>query len=266
MRLFLFLILLCLSTQAFACGDQSDCMVGERSYRIAMPPGVEPGSVPAILHVHGFRGRASGTMRNMGMRRLAREYGVALIAVQSDGPGWDVPNNPRNPDSDGQAELAYFDAVRADAVARFGLDPERIIATGFSSGAMMIWNLACARPQDYLGFVPVAGTFWKAPPESCTAPAANIMHIHGDNDTVVPLMGRAIRSTRQGAVPEALQMYAAFGEFDAPQSTRYPGLACKQRTNPEGAVLEFCIFSGAHAFRTDHLRIALDLFRSQGRF
>jgi polyhydroxybutyrate depolymerase len=252
---------------AAACGIDSDCDLGGRSYRVALPETNAMGAqIPAILFVHGYRGTAQGVMRNSSLRTLAEEMGAALIAVQSEGPGWEVPNNPRDPDTDGAAEFAYFDAVLADAAARFNIDRTRVVATGFSSGAMMIWNLACARPGDYAGFVPVAGTFWKAPPETCVEPVASLIHIHGDADEVVPLMGRAIGPTVQGEVPSALAMYSEFGDFGPATSLSRGGLRCDLRSNAAGEVLDFCLFEGGHSFRAEHLGFAIGRLREAGRF
>lgn len=253
------LLLVALPTAALACGPNSDCPLGARHYRIAMPEGHDGATpVPAIVFAHGFRGSARGVMRNMSLRRLASGLGAALIAVKSDGPGWDLPNGPRTLNSDGSAEFDYFDAVLADAASRFPIDESRIVATGFSAGGMMVWNLACARPSRFAGFVPIAGTFWQKPPASCETPVANVIHIHGDGDKTVPLLGRAIGPTRQGKVPEVLDMYETFGQFGPPRRATYGGLACKEQKNPAGAVLQFCLFSGGHSFRTEHVRHAWD--------
>ncbi|MEM6564368.1 MAG: polyhydroxybutyrate depolymerase [Pseudomonadota bacterium] len=251
---------------ALACGADTDCMIGERHYRIAMPDGHADGEqIPAILFAHGYKGSAANVMKNGSLRGLATDLGAALIAVKSDGPGWEVPNNPRDPGTDGAAEFAYFDAVLADAVDRFDIDAARVMATGFSSGGMMIWNLACARPGDYAGFAPVAGTFWLKPPAACAQPATNIIHIHGDADKTVPLLGRVIGPTKQGEVPAALKMYSDTGDFGPAQSAQYEGLACEEQTNPSGAMLEFCMFSGGHSFRTEHVRHAWDRLTTAGK-
>ncbi|MGD9294129.1 MAG: polyhydroxybutyrate depolymerase, partial [Roseobacter sp.] len=90
------------ATAAYACGPDTDCLIAQRSYRIALPESYNASKkVPAIVFAHGYKGTAQGVMRNVSLRRLASELGAALIAVQSDGPGWDLPNGPRTPDSDG---------------------------------------------------------------------------------------------------------------------------------------------------------------------
>ena len=167
--------------------------------------------------------------------------------------------------SDGAAEFAYFDAVLEDAAARFAIDLTRVVATGFSAGGMMVWNLACARSALFAGFVPIAGTYWAEPPATCEAPVASIIHIHGDRDKTVPLLGRSIGPTKQGEVPASLDMYRNFGGFGAAENARYGALACEERRNPSGARLDFCLFSGGHSFRTEHLRHGWEQLEQAGR-
>jgi polyhydroxybutyrate depolymerase len=49
-------------------------------------------------------------------------------------------------------------------------------------------------------------------------------------------------------------MYGEFGNFGRPEAASYEGLACKERRNDEGEVLDFCLFSGGHWFNPEHLR------------
>ncbi len=204
-------------------------------------------------------------MRNGSLRRLADELGAALIAVQSEGPGWDLPNGPSTLDSDGSAEFAYFDAVLDDVADRFPIDRDRVVATGFSAGGMMVWNLACARPEKFAGFIPIAGTFWKAPPARCVPPAASVIHIHGDSDRIVPLLGREIGPTKQGEVPATLDMYERFGSFGPAARRRHADLSCEERSNPKGDLLAFCLFPGGHSFRTEDLLYGWQQLKKAGQ-
>ena len=45
--------------------------------------------------------------------------------------------------SQARDELAFMDAVRADLLARWPIEPNRILVTGFSQGGSMVWDLAC---------------------------------------------------------------------------------------------------------------------------
>lgn len=264
MRL-LILFLMCLPLPALACGAQTACTIGTREYRIAMPEGhdgVTP--VGAVVWSHGYRGSAAGVMRNGSLRRMVSEAGLALIAAQGVEGSWDLPLGPGSYDSTGAEEFAYFDAVIDDATRRFAIDPTRLIASGFSAGGMMVWNLACARSKRFAGFVPIAGTFWLRPPETCSTPVASVVHIHGDADRTVPLTGRAIRETKQGDVAEVLAFYGAFGGFGATTHSTPGALRCDTRQNADGKILAFCLFEGGHSFRTEHLRFGLERLRDAG--
>lgn len=265
-RFVVFLACMFAASGAFACGPDTDCVIGDRHYRISLPDtydGVAP--VGAIVFAHGYRGSARGVMRNKNMRQTVSDMGLALIAVKSLDEDWVLPNAPSHMESDGSEEFAYFEDVLDDASARFAIDRDRVMMTGFSAGGMMVWNLACARPDLFSGFAPIAGTFWKEPPAQCEAPVASIVHIHGTEDRTVPLAGRPIGPTKQGDVSEALAMYRAFGDFGDAEVAKVADMDCKRRANDAGDVLEFCTFQGAHSFRRDFLNYAWGRLEAAGK-
>ena len=260
----LFLAMLALPNIAAACGPDTNCEIGDRYYRIAMPEGhdgVTP--VGAIVFAHGYRGSARGAMNNANLRRMVSDMGLALIAVKSAGPDWDIPGVPDKMDSTGVAEMAYFDAVISDATTRFAVDPARLMMSGFSAGGMVTWELACNRPDLFAGFAPVAGTFWQKPPEDCAGPA-NVVHIHGTEDRTVPLAGRRIADTKQGDVMEVLDMYRGFGGYTGAELASTDRLSCMRSANGAGQVLEFCTFEGGHSFSRTFLSYAWERLEDAG--
>lgn len=264
MRYFLILIAMMIAPMAQACGAESDCVVGDRVYRVSMPEG-QNAPVGAVIWAHGYRGSATGVMRNGSLRRMVHAQGLALIAVQGVNGSWNLPYGPSTFDSTGDAEFTYFDAVIADATAKFAIDPSRLVASGFSAGGMMVWNLACTRPDAFVGFVPISGTFWLKPPASCAPSVASIVHMHGDRDTTVPLDGRVIGETRQGKVSDALAMYATHGGFGPILQNNTDMLRCSDRKNADTEILEFCLFEGGHSFRTEYLGYGLTRLQAAGR-
>ena len=266
MRFGLVVFLALQASPVWACGPETDCALGERHYRIAMPDGhdgVTP--VPAIVFAHGYRGSAPGVMRNGSLRRMASDMGVALIAAKSKDDDWVIPNAPRHMDTDGAVEFDYFGALLDDAMARHPIDERRIVATGFSAGGMMVWNLACAMSDRFAGFIPISGTFWLEPPETCAGPVASIIHIHGTRDRTVPLNGRPIGPTHQGEVGAALEMYRDYGNFEPLGPATYGDLQCTEEDNPEGDILTFCLFGGGHSFRTEFVRFGWERLEKLGR-
>lgn len=252
--------------QVLACGPDSDCVLGDRHYRIALPDGHDDAApVGAIVFAHGYRGSARGTMRNAGLRQTALDMGLALVAVKSAGDDWDLPGSPSDMDSTGAAEMAYFEAVVADITARFNVDPSRVMMSGFSAGGMVTWELACQRPGLFAGFAPLSGTFWQGPPETCAAPTS-IIHFHGTADRIVPLAGRPIGDTKQGDMAQVLAMYRAQGGFGAIDRVGpLEDVNCQRQANDAGDVLEFCTFPGGHSFRRNFISYAWDRLAAAGK-
>jgi polyhydroxybutyrate depolymerase len=242
---------------AGACGRDSDCEISTGTYRIVMPENVN-GPVGAVVFAHGYRGTAAGAMRNGGLIRMATERGLAFIALDALGGDWALPNAPGHAVEE-RDEMAYLDAVMADAAQRFSVDASRSIITGFSAGGMFVWNAICDRGDAYGGYIPYSGTFWEGPPETCAAGAPNIVHVHGDADTTVPLEGRKIADTRQGSVPETLAMYRADKGFSEAAALSVADMACERSVTSAGKHLDFCLFSGEHSFTAARLGAAYDL-------
>jgi len=248
------------AAQAGACGADSDCLIGDRSYRILMPEGSARG---AILFVHGYRGNAGNEMRNPALTGLARKLGVAFVAAQAAGPEWQVPGVPSDDAQPGIDEPAYFDAVAADLAAQFGIERAQTVVAGFSSGAMMVWHLACQRGDVYAGYVPMSGTFWDPIPQACPGGPVNLIHYHGAQDPVVPLAGRQIKDGHQGDVSVAFDMMTRVGGYRPVAAEPEAGLDCTRRMDDAGHRLELCLFEGKHQFRAGNIRRAWEAFQGQ---
>lgn len=247
---------------ALACGPETDCEIEGGTYRIRMPEAVPAGTNPgAIVFAHGYRGSSQGTMGNKNLEKLAQDLGVALIALNASADDWTIANSPQEGRVPQRDEVAYAARVLEDAVAQFGIDPDRVLATGFSAGGMMTWTLACFDSARYAGFAPLSGTFWAPEPATCDSPPANLIHYHGTADNMVPLAGRPIAQTKQGDMAKVMDMYASYGDYRGQTaSTPLEGLSCQAKQNPDGKYLEICTFDGGHSFKVDYIRRAWEMF------
>ena len=255
-RLALILTLL-LAGPALACSPQTDCVVGDRSYRLYLPETDGPTGV--LFFAHGYQGSANGTMRNQSLMALAEEFGLAFVALDAGAPDWNLAHRPQAPAQTATQEFGYMADVIADLGTRMDLDRDRLVLTGFSAGGMFTWNMICGMSEPFAGFIPYSGTFWLAPPETCPTPPANVVHIHGTEDRTVPLGGRQIGGTRQGAVPDTLAMYRSHGGFEAlGTETAAGGMSCAQSANGDGVILDFCTFAGGHSFTVERLRHGIE--------
>lgn len=245
---------------ASACGVESDCRVADRSYRMMLPKGFDGQSrIGALFFLHGYRGTSDGVMQNAELGALAGRLGVVFVALQAKGIEWNAPGAPSKDRPVDTDEVAYLDAVVEDLDGRIVLDRDRMVVAGFSSGAMMVWSLACARGDAFAGFVPVSGTFWAPVPKECPAAPLNLIHYHGTGDEVVPMTGRAIGDARQGDVSTAIEMLGEAGGFGAPAPVVAEGLDCTRRVEPAGHLLEMCRFAGGHSLKPGFIERALSL-------
>ena len=178
---------------AQTCGDvDSPCQLPNGEYYAALPD--QPEGAPIAVFLHGYGSSGKSSVKNAASAARYTERGYALIA----------PTGQRDPEErfrtdwgvdDGFAmprdDVTFLRAVINDAVARFGLDRDRVLLMGFSRGGSMVWDTACAAPDLARGYAAVAGGFWEPIQQDCAGPV-HLFHTHGFNDGQVPLEGRAV--------------------------------------------------------------------------
>lgn len=252
-------------THAHACGADTDCVLNDnRHYRIRMPEGHDGKTkVGAIFFMHGYRGSANGTMKNKSLAKAVSDLGLALVAPKSAYEDWAIPGAPQ---AKQPIELEYFEAVVKDIKEKFPIDTTRMMASGFSAGGMMTWNLACDKSELFAAYAPIAGTFWEPMPKNCKTPTANIIHTHGTSDKIVPLVGRPIGDTKQGNVFKVLDMYANKGGFDKARSYKNSklGFDCNELKNNANQILEMCLHAGGHSMKSAYVTNAWNKFVDLG--
>lgn len=161
--------------------------LGDRSYRIDLPS--VPQAAPLILALHGGGGSGDQFARVSGLSAPANRQGYAVIYPQGIGRaatwngGYCCGAAARN----GVDDMAFLDAVVADATRRFGLNPRRLYLTGMSNGAIMAETYAARNPARVRAVAGVAGTM-DTSRHRVTDPVP-LLHIHGTADLMVPYSG-----------------------------------------------------------------------------
>ena len=185
MRLLIFVLAFLLTAfPAGACGLTERCEV-EGGYYLASPPPDWDGnsSLPLVVFYHGWNSSPEGMFRNKAMLNAVHKRGAMFVAPFARTGYWRQIGAGRA--ERGRDELAYARVVMADIKARWPIDERRILASGFSRGASMVWNLACYGGELFTAYVPIAGGFWNSNPENCPSGPVNLRHIHGLVDKVV---------------------------------------------------------------------------------
>lgn len=215
------LICLCLVMSGSALAETQRSTVGGREYLIDLPS--QSAGAPLIVALHGGGGSPAHFARSSGISKDAIPAGFAVAYPAGSGRGRFLTWNggyccgyAARKDID---DVAFLEAVIQDAVARFGVDRDRVFMTGMSNGAIMAETFAARRPQELRAVAGVAGTLdvRRFPPKI----AVPILHIHGTHDTRVPFdggpSGDGLTTTNFTPVQDVIAAYLAL----SPGMTRH---------------------------------------------
>ena len=257
-------ILICLIALLFApavlaCGgDGSKCEV-DGGYYLAMPPpdwnGEAP--LPMIVYFHGWNASPEGTFRKPRHGgSSAHRRGALFVAPWARSGYWRQIGEGRA--EGGRDELAYARAVMADIARRWPIDPDRTLASGFSRGASMVWNIACYASDLFAGYAAIAGGFWNTTPTTCPTGPVNLRHIHGLADRVVAYDERGIYNSRP--IPEGLAMLRRLNGADDEVDLTYDTdrFRCYRWLGASGKALEVCLHARGHSIPAEWVAEGLD--------
>ena len=258
---------------AAACGpDPEPCVLAEGQYHVRLPGGPARGS---IMFIHGYGGSGDGSLGSKVWVDRALARGYVLVAPDGipreagRGRSWSfMPSRPQRRD-----EHSFLRAVRDDAAARFGLKADAMLLAGFSIGGSLTSYVACAAPESFAAYAPVAGGFWRPHPDGCAGPV-RLLHTHGWTDVTVPLEGRVLRgedandpeALMQGDIFYTLQMWRAANGCNQLRADRFvtegPFLRRAWDRCAPGSALEFALFPGGHKVPEGWADMTLDWFEA----
>jgi poly(3-hydroxybutyrate) depolymerase len=136
-------------------GTQTTLVAGkERRYLVQLPADYDPTkSYPVLFGLHGAGGSGESFANYFPLAAFWRDQAILVfpsaLFYELDGrTTWRFPT---------EENLAFFDAMVAELTANLCVDPERIFASGFSSGGFFSNTLGCRRGDVVRAIVPVAG-------------------------------------------------------------------------------------------------------------
>jgi phospholipase/carboxylesterase len=149
---------------------------GTRAF-LYVPAGYRAGApAPLVLSLHGAGGGAQQGLYPL--QALADDAGFVLLAVGSAGRTWDVIRGGFGPD------VEAVDGALAHVFGRVAVDPERVVASGFSDGASYALSLGITNGGLFTHVAAFSPGFM-APASQHGAP--RIFISHGTGDQVLPI-------------------------------------------------------------------------------
>ncbi|MEM6904839.1 MAG: hypothetical protein AAF568_03010 [Pseudomonadota bacterium] len=250
-------VLLALPGAASACGGTERCEVA-KGYYLAFPPpdwdGESP--LPLVVFYHGWNSSPEGMARNGALIEGVNRRGAMLVLPWAQTGYWRQIGEGRA--EAGRDELSFTRAVMADLAARWPVDQRLVLASGFSRGGSMVWNLACYGAEMFSGFAPIAGGFWRSTPARCPAGPVNLRHIHGTGDRVVSFDRVGIYNSMP--IPEGLAVLRAGNGADGEVDRRAVAgkLSCESWEGESGRVVSLCLHGGGHSIPAEWVGESFD--------
>lgn len=159
-----------------------------RRYRLYVPATLDhtrPVPLVLALHGHGGTGRGMEQLTLGRFDRLADRDGAVIAYPDGIDHRWNDALDPSSVD-----DVAFLVALVEGIGAQHRIDRARVYVTGMSNGGFMSVRLACARPDVFAAFAPVAAGL-RGP--SCEpSRAVPMLFVNGTDDPLVTYDGTTV--------------------------------------------------------------------------
>lgn len=190
----------------------------ERNYLIYLPTGLKA-DAPVVFVLHGVSGSAINISNYSEMNDLASIHkfavvypqgtkfnGVSLWNAELDGPTVD--------------DVRFLEFLATHVQEKFKLSKKNTFITGHSNGGFMSYTMACKSSNTFSAYASYAGLMSNQTWQTCSpSMPANILHIHGTNDIVVPNDGSMPTFGGFGGAPDILTMLGFWTSYNLSDTT-----------------------------------------------
>mgnify|MGYP006270017149 CR=1 FL=1 len=222
----------------------------ERTYIAHLPD--DPGrkdSWPVIMAFHG--GFGTGENMEETTRMHAVDGAEEFVIVYPDGivRSWNVTD-----DCCGRANRRGVDdlGLAADILEDLSRDlpvRDRIFATGYSNGAMLVYSMICERPGRIAAAVPFGAAMQQEPGACPAREPVPVMHLHGLEDPLSLFEGGLGDYERVGPQPPVSRgvehLASTFSCAESGEVSRLGSVTCRRWSGcDEGAEVLLCPIPG----------------------
>jgi polyhydroxybutyrate depolymerase len=197
----------------------------ERSYVVHVPPGYDGSRpVPLVLAFHGITLDANEMIRISGFNDQSDAAGFIVVYPNASGTqmSWNGGHCCGEAALNNVDDVGFVRAVIAELSAAFHIDPDRIYATGFSNGAILVYRLACEMSDQIAAIGPVSATQALEDMQACQpSRPVPVIHFHGTDDDPNPYNGGTTSGGVQFiSVEDAIRFWVDFNSCPVnPQRT-----------------------------------------------
>jgi len=166
----------------------------DREYFLHVPESHNSESnMPLVFNFHGFGGTSQSQLEWADFRTLADANDFIVVYPQGTELEGTTHWNSGLPGDDNKStadDFGFIEALIDDLSENYGVDSERIYATGYSNGGFMSYSLACYHSERFAAIAPVSSTMLNGLDGDCapTRPMP-VLATNGTADSVVPYNG-----------------------------------------------------------------------------
>jgi len=164
----------------------------EREYLVYVPASYnETANHPLLLNFHGFGGNAKDYFEyESDFRDVAELEGVILVYPQgsllSGFSVWNAAPFAEDNKTDFD-DIGFIETLIVELQDQLSIDPERVYASGFSTGGMFSYALACFCNEPIAGVAAVSAAQLNL--VDCAPSPINVFIAHGTDDDLLPYYG-----------------------------------------------------------------------------
>lgn len=174
----------------------------ERTYLLYVPPGDSSSHpLPLVLVFHGAGDTASHTVNETDLPNIAdQSHNMILVFPQGYDDSWNEGTGSSPAAQAGINDVSFVALILRRVERHYPVDMHRVIATGFSNGALLTEYLGCALSRQLTMIAPVEGELPQATAARCDPPLPlTVFEVHGTADGSIPYKGGGF--TGIGGVP-----------------------------------------------------------------
>jgi polyhydroxybutyrate depolymerase len=204
----------------------------QRTYLLYVPPGDTANHpLPLVLVFHGAGDTAAHTVDETDLPNIAqRSHNMILVFPQGYENSWNEGTGD-NPAAQAKVnDVAFVSSILSRVEAHYAVDRRRVVATGFSNGALLTEDLGCALSRQLTMIAPVEGELPQAIAARChPAVPLSVFEVHGTADSAIPYSGGAftgvggVPGPRVLSAPDSVARWAALDRCPAKPSSKTTG-------------------------------------------
>lgn len=166
----------------------------EMTYRTYLPKGLAKGApLVIVMHGSGQNGTQIRLETGYGFDRLADQYGFGVVYPSASSFDWNDCSKVGDFKVDGHEldHVKFLTLLTDKLIAEDGFDPQRVFATGVSSGGFMSLRLAIEAPARFRAVAAVSANVPVADNFKCTSAgqSTSVMIMNGTEDPIVQYSG-----------------------------------------------------------------------------